>query len=419
MLLVASTFAAPAQAQQITGTVTNGTAGKPAAGTEIILLSLAGGMEEAGRVKTDAQGHFSFAFNDVNVPHLLRVDYQGASYFRSVPPGATSADVTIYDAAKKVDNIISEGRIFSLQTVGGQLEVKERYILRNESKPPRTKAGDHSFEISIPEGAQLKDGMFAGQSGLPLAAMPTATKTKGRYAFDNPLRPGQSQFQITYTLPYGGSQDFVIKTEMPTAEVGVMLPKSMQFKPSGQDFLPANEESGMSTYVAKNVQPGKTLQFSVLGEGTAPVEAQQGGAPQGMPPQGGAPSGPGGGLGTPNNAPDPLSGLKWYVITGIIAIMAGGVFFAMRRKPSTGEVVAAAAAAPAATSRRAAQPSVPRSPQAASYGNMMDVLKEELFQLESDRLRGKISQQEYESSKAGLETLLRRQLKNPDGSQHS
>ena len=416
MLLFASTFAAPALAQQIKGTITNGTASKPASGTEVILLSLAGGMEEAGRAKTDAQGHFTFSFNDVTVPHLLRVDYQGASYFRSVPPGTTSADVTIYDAAKRVDNIISEGRIFSLQTVSGQLEVKERYILRNESKPPRTKAGDHSFEITLPEGAQVKDGMFAGPGGMPVTAMPAATKTKGRYAFDNPLRPGQSQFQITYTLPYGGSQDFVIKPDMPTAEVGVMLPKTMQFKPTGQDFLAANEESGMSTYVAKNVQPGKTLQFSVLGEGTAPAESEQG-APPGMPPQGGAPSRPGGGLGTPNTAPDPLSGLKWYVIGGIIAIMAGGVFFAMRRKPSTDEVVAATAAAPA--SRRAAQPSMPRSPQATSYGTMMDVLKEELFQLESDRISGKITQQEYESSKAGLETLLRRQLKNPEGPQKS
>ena len=42
---------------------------------------------------------------------------------------------------------------------------------------------------------------------------------------------------------------------------------------------------------------------------------------------------------------------------------------------------------------------------------MLDVLKEELFQLETDRVSGKISQEEYEKSKAGLDTLFRRQLK--------
>ena len=44
--------------------------------------------------------------------------------------------------------------------------------------------------------------------------------------------------------------------------------------------------------------------------------------------------------------------------------------------------------------------------------DMLDVLKDELFQLETDRVNGKISQEEYEKSKAGLDTLFRRQMKN-------
>ena len=42
---------------------------------------------------------------------------------------------------------------------------------------------------------------------------------------------------------------------------------------------------------------------------------------------------------------------------------------------------------------------------------MLEVLKDELFQLETDRLNGKVSQEEYEKTKAGLDTLLRRQMK--------
>ena len=44
-------------------------------------------------------------------------------------------------------------------------------------------------------------------------------------------------------------------------------------------------------------------------------------------------------------------------------------------------------------------------------GNILDVLKDELFQLESDRVREAISQEEYEEQKAGLGALLRRQMK--------
>ncbi len=49
-----------AVAQSITGTVTNGTTGKPAAGDEVTLLALSQGMQEIGSTKSDAQGSFPF-----------------------------------------------------------------------------------------------------------------------------------------------------------------------------------------------------------------------------------------------------------------------------------------------------------------------------------------------------------------------
>ncbi len=42
---------------------------------------------------------------------------------------------------------------------------------------------------------------------------------------------------------------------------------------------------------------------------------------------------------------------------------------------------------------------------------MLDALKDELFQLETDRLNGKISEKDYEATKAGLDALFRRQMK--------
>ena len=49
-------------AAQITGTVTNATTNKPSMGDEVILLSLASGMQEVAKTKTDSQGHY-FADN--------------------------------------------------------------------------------------------------------------------------------------------------------------------------------------------------------------------------------------------------------------------------------------------------------------------------------------------------------------------
>ena len=51
---------ASAAAQTLTGTVTNGTTNKPAAGDEVILINLANGMDVAGSTKADSNGKFSF-----------------------------------------------------------------------------------------------------------------------------------------------------------------------------------------------------------------------------------------------------------------------------------------------------------------------------------------------------------------------
>ncbi len=51
---------ASAAAQTLTGTVTNGTTNKPAAGDEVILINLANGMDVAANTKADSSGKYSF-----------------------------------------------------------------------------------------------------------------------------------------------------------------------------------------------------------------------------------------------------------------------------------------------------------------------------------------------------------------------
>jgi hypothetical protein len=50
---------ASADAQTLSGTVTNGPTNKPATGDEVILLNLANGMDVAGSTKVDSSGKFS------------------------------------------------------------------------------------------------------------------------------------------------------------------------------------------------------------------------------------------------------------------------------------------------------------------------------------------------------------------------
>jgi 5-hydroxyisourate hydrolase-like protein (transthyretin family) len=405
LLLIACCFSISANlfAAQITGKVNNGTTGKPAANVEVMLLSLAGGMEETGRTHTDSQGKFILNVPDEGVQHLLRVSYQGATYHKSAPVGTTTAEITIYDAAKHVDNLIAVGRVLRLQTAGGDLLVSESYSLRNESSPPRTQMSDQSFEFVLPEGAKITDAMAKGPGGMPVNSDPVPAGKKDHYAFVFPIRPGETQFQVDYKLPYKGSRDFAITADLPLAELGVMLPKSMAFKSSGESFAHASDEAGMTVFVAKSVATGQQLKFTVSGEGSAPKQVQEGDTVSGPPAASGS------GMGGSPATTEASSSVALYMVGGVALIIFGGAFLAIRKRRSTAPAAMTGQQQTAATADRESPRQRPAQKSAAPE-SMLDALKEELFQLESDRLQGKITPQEYEKAKAGLDLLLRRQM---------
>src|SRR5256885_879028 len=87
-------MASCAHAATLTGTVTNGTTSKPSAGDEVILIKLAGVMQEGTHSKTDWQGKFTLSVDDENSPHLVRVVHQDVTYHQPAPPGTKAVDVT-------------------------------------------------------------------------------------------------------------------------------------------------------------------------------------------------------------------------------------------------------------------------------------------------------------------------------------
>ena len=215
-------------ATNLKGTVKNGTTGKPAAGDDLVLLDMSQGMTEAGRTKSDAQGRFSFTYEETGGPHMVRVLHQGVSYFPQggiIPPGTSTAEVTVYDAATKVADIGLTVDMLRAQTEGNNLQVTELWAVRNSSSPPRTQMSDTAFEIMLPPDAQVDSSMASGPGGQPVNSAPVPQSEKNKYAFVFPLRPGETRFQVSYHLPYSGKIKLDPKPLYPTDHVVVMLPK--------------------------------------------------------------------------------------------------------------------------------------------------------------------------------------------------
>jgi hypothetical protein len=296
----------------------------------------------------------------------------------------------------------------------------ESYTVHNASEPPRTQWSKKSFEIILPTDAVLGDvsAQRPGAGSLPTTVKLEPDGPKGQYSFNFPIQPDEggkgTLFRVEYQVPYSsGKYAFHAMVTLPVSAVWVVLPKSMTFTGgSGAGFESSPQDPSMQTFMTRNAVPGKAIEFLISGTGSFPREDQtaqgnagdNGGQGAGGQSAGGPGNQPGGGIGTPINTPDPLSKYKWWILGCLAVLLAAAAAFLLRRPVTAGVVTTAGGGAMAASTT---PPAAPGAKNAA----LLNVLKEELFALESEKIAGTLAPNEYTEQKAALETVLKRALK--------
>jgi len=384
-----------ASGQVLRGMANNGTTKKPAAGDDVVLVRLDKGMETEARTKTNARGEFNFELPDSQTMRAVRVRHQNVNYFQPVMPGATSVAVTVYDSAQTVPGVHQTNQSAIFEAQGNTIRVYEIFNIRNDSQPPRTQP---ALAFYLPEGAKVESGQAMREGGMTLkvAAAPLGDN---KYSVSYPLMPGETHIEVPYTLPYTGTLKFEPKLAGTVEKFYVVTPKSMAFAAeSGAQYQAADAENvapdlkGMDVHIANNTADEKQLAFSVAGEGRVPQQpAQQAGGGQEGNSRQSDENRPGGGMGIPNERPNPLSNGEWKFLGILTLFMAAGAAIIFMTSHNQGAVV-------------------PAQPQAHS-APVLDALKEEMFQLEAERLQGKINGHEYETAKAALVKTLQRAMR--------
>jgi hypothetical protein len=418
-------------AQTLTGLVNNSTTGKPSVGDEVMVFSLGQGMGESGRTKTDAMGQFSFKLDDAKTPHLIRTIHEGVTYNRMAPPGTASIAIEVYDVAKRVGGIAVIADIMRIQAAKDEITVTRDFGVRNASNPPRAQMNERNLEFYIPDGARVieNSGTAITETGIPLKSAPILEAEKNRYSFSFPLRPGVTRFEVTYQLPYGGSVNLDPKSIYPLEHFMVMLPKSMHFKAAagsaGFKLIHFPNAPDATVQVASDTTDRQNLAFNISSEGALETGRQSGPQGSGQRAESSArdaaatPSNkrPGGGLGPPIDAPDPLQKYRWWILGGFAALLMIGGFCIARRQQSTNRALRYpkmnSSLTPATRTGGSDVSGEARSVVAirTSSTGLMEGIREELFQIEIEHKKGQISQAEYQKAKAALDRTLERVLK--------
>ena len=260
--------AASALAATITGTVTNRTTGRPAAGEKVTLLQQ--GMTELASGTTDAKGNFSIDAPSAG-PYLLRVMQDGASYYEPATEG-TPVNVDVYSAGAHVVGVTTEVLMLRAQTdpSGAVLNVTEDFVVKNASKPAMTQFSKAPFNVYLPEGAVVEATAAKGPNGMPTAEELKPQSEKGLYSVMFPIKPGETQIEIAYHIPYTGNLKVNLKMAGQTDMFAVSLPKAMKFDPTDGKFIPATGDAAATTYLQRDLKPGQAVAFAISGAGQLP-----------------------------------------------------------------------------------------------------------------------------------------------------
>ncbi len=408
LLLVAGV----ARAGSVSGVVHNGTNGnKNAAGVDVLLIQLRGGMQVVASTKTDAQGLYHFDNPDIGAgPMLLRAVYRGVFFHQPLTPGTPAVDITVYEPTSNPGAVQIPLRLLVFQPNGDKLMVGEEFSVQNNSNPPAAYyKQDGNFEFTIPPGAEIDQVSTFGPSGMPVK-QGTIDKGKGKYAIAYAFQPGQNGVRLSYTIPYSGnSASFREASSYDAQRVLLVIPPTMQVSSPG--FNAAGTEQGFNVFSKDSMKAGTSFEVSV--SGTAPPPAE---TPAGGDQVNGRDAGP---ESTVETEPARLGDDKWILLGGLAAIFAVGVGLLWRQQPVSAAAAASAAPPSPGPREKKAQRAAPSKPPAPpppvaiteqvkqEVNSNLESLKDILLRIELRRQAGTISDDEYAQERGRAEQLLR------------
>ena len=417
LALIAGCSVGTLAADTVTGVARNRTLGQFAIGDKVILLRLDQGMQEEARTKTDSQGSFTLTVQLTDKPHLLRVLHQGVNYDQQVSAG-DAVSVDVFDAAERVQGLAGSIEIIRTGTKGDQLHVSDMIEIRNDSSPPLTQAGERTFEVYLPTHAKIDSVLAAGSGkmGVMISATPVPGEP-GHFTVNFPLRPGATKFAFNYDLPYDGRATFRTRRLYPLQQLAVMIPPTMKFSSQSPAFqvLPTGN-SNYQVQAANRVNAGEGPEFEISGVGPVPALRPRAFSPPkakvpailtpGLSSQGSSAAQSQSSTALSAVPASGMSGSSYrlhlpiVVLVAFVLLAACGFLFWRRQRLSANT----AGEAPLRTEQRG-----------QSSGSPLEVLKEELSQLEAERLHGLLSGDEYVSTKEALEGTLKRVLARSGG----
>jgi hypothetical protein len=224
----------------VDGTVINRTTGKPQSDATVTLYKLGqAGMESLESVHSDAQGKFSINRSTQGGPHLIQTAYDGVTYNHMLPPTAPTSGITldVFNSAKRAGDAKISQHFLILQPSAGQMMINEIFTYRNEGKVTYNDPEGGTLKFYLPPKAKgvVKVTAKAPQ-GMPIQRAAEKAGRENIYKVDFAIKPGETQFDLSYMVPYTSPGVFASKVVEKTPDTLLVTPQGVALKGEGVEF---------------------------------------------------------------------------------------------------------------------------------------------------------------------------------------
>ncbi|HMD49528.1 MAG TPA: carboxypeptidase-like regulatory domain-containing protein [Bryobacteraceae bacterium] len=268
LALIAPCYAA------VDGIVMSGTTGQPQANAIVSLVQPGqGGMKTLFSVKTDAQGVFRFDKDVPPGPILVQTFFDGVNYNQPLMPGTPTSGirVQVYNATNKPVAKVAQHFIV-LQPSATDITVSEGILYQGDPKLAYSDPVNGTLQFYLPPEAGGKVQVTINSTGgMPIQRPAEKTKQPNVYKVDYAIKPGETRFDLNYTLPATNPMTYTGKILHAEGASDLVAPQGVTLK--GADVELAGTEPTTQASVYKIKSPNFTVQV----EGTGALQAGAGG----------------------------------------------------------------------------------------------------------------------------------------------
>jgi hypothetical protein len=189
----------------VDGVVTNGTTGKPQPGATVTLMSLGGGMNALGTVKTGTDGSFKFDANlQAGVPHLVQAMHDGVTYNTMLQPNSQGSGLAlqVFDSSSKAPDVKVIQHMILLEPSGAETVVNQSVIIANNGNVTLQDAGGTAkiwVPASVTGPVQVR---IVAPQGMPITRQAEKGSAANTYVVRYPIKPGgETRVDFLYSLP--------------------------------------------------------------------------------------------------------------------------------------------------------------------------------------------------------------------------